>query len=234
MLEKRKTKVNGVEIEGANYSEFAINYFSELVKQYKNKPNKDRLQSYINYFLKNFSYEKSELGDSWINNNRAFFKLLYEGKGDAKQLAQEFCLLAEIDREKVAKNYMDMFCGYYVYLDSGVEKKQYVVLYSDSKGVLRVLDFAKLLQLKKEERNNFSLVTIEYYFKNVKQAGVQLVDENNIVLTWFLTATNKELSYKNLMLAEDDIQKNKSFERFYKRTFTFKDIFKQTETKNNL
>ncbi len=228
-----KCKVNDVEVEGSNYSEFAINYFSELVRQYKNKPNKDRLQAYINYFLNNFSYEKSEVEDSWINNNQQFFKLLYEGKGDAKQLSQAFCLLAEMDREKVAKNYMDMFCGYYIYLDGGVEKKQYVVLYSDSKGVLRVIDFAKMLQAKKEERSNYSLVTIEDYFINVKKAGVDLVDEDKIVVTWFLSATNAEQGYKNLMLAESDIQKDKRFERFYKRTFTFKDIL-QSETKNNL
>ena len=99
--------VNGVKVNGKTYSEFTINYLTELVNQNKNLDFTDRLYAYIDYFVKNFSYD-NDLRDRVLSRmidetteikEESLFNLLHDGRGVCDQLAQAFSMLGSIDSE---------------------------------------------------------------------------------------------------------------------------------------
>ena len=182
--------VGRVRVQGRSYEEFTLNYLKELVNQNKKIESlKDRLKSYIQYFVDNFSYDKKERDrvlkeyetgstETTDKNIETLFNLLYNGSGVCQQFSQALALTTMIDEDFV-KN--DIYV-YYATCQISVNDKELghaINLVSNDRGTTQFVDISSMIHSKegdfKQDVWSFGMVSQDDYLNNINKENMNIV-----------------------------------------------------------
>ncbi len=221
-----KGKVNDVEVSGKTYKEFTINYLTELVNQYKNLPDKERVKAYLDYFLANFNYDKVHREDilsqkqteTFEGNEKELFTLLHDGKGVCQQFAQAIALLSVIDQNITKSGY---FRASYANcrIFKGRKMGHAINLCSIGNDTV-IIDVSSMIHARdkdyKLDKYCFGLVSVEDYMQNLKQEDCEIIpiaeDLNETYLACFSRKLDVNLMYDILNLTTDELNDEKNAE----------------------
>ncbi len=210
--------VNDRQVKGKTYKEFIINYLTELASQYKELDVLDRLDAYIGYFIKNFSYDKdlrdkiltTEFVETRENREKSLFELLHDKKGVCDQLAQAFSLLGCID--ETWKNGVIIEYSACKLLVKGKEishATNHLVVGNQK----FALDLSTMIHCKQKDDGHyanledFRLVSLEEYEKNLSYLGIEILplEKDNICFANLYLHINPDEYFTRLTTPTDEI-----------------------------
>lgn len=205
-------------VEGATKKEFIINYLTAIYEQNKDLESVDRMQAYVDYFVKNFSYDidlrNRVIADKGVEtfekSEENLFNLLYEGKGVCQQLSQALSLLSQIDYTKT-KNALPLF---YTATDIKLGGKDLAHAFNvirNGNKVWYVVDTSSMIHSKqgdyKQEQSAFYLKEDKGYCENMRKEGVEVFSLNKqgkICALPFLADTDE---YYRLLNEDKEVMK---------------------------
>lgn len=177
--------VNGVNVEGKTYTEFTINYLTELVNQNKNLDFTDRLYAYIDYFVKNFSYD-NDLRDRVLSRmidetteikEESLLNLLHDGRGVCDQLAQAFSMLGSIDSELWQHGIVIEYSTCNISVKG--KKMGHAVNHIVVGGNRFVVDLSTIIHCRQKDyqadEELFKLVGLDEYRENMESIGIDIL-----------------------------------------------------------
>jgi len=193
-------QVGQIKVEGKTYKEFTLNYLSAIKEIYKELPDVQRLKAYIEYFVDNFSYDKS-MRDNKLNKKnkndptkddkeRELFELFYTGKGVCEQFSVGFALLCQLDE--------DLDKSFDVYLADCKIKTDKIMahalnLLNSSNGIM-LIDISAMIHCKEKDNVgdiwDYGVVTIEKYIENQKRNDFEIIPNGSNGKTYLLTYKN--------------------------------------------
>ena len=167
--------------------------------------------AYVDYFVKNFSYDK-DLRDRVIETNGSasveqsendLYTLIHDGKGVCQQLSQALSLVSQIDFS-YTKNAMVL---YYVATDININGQElahaFNVLNVGNSNAL-VIDISSMIHAKdgdyRQDKKDFFLQGGDTYCQNMEREGVEIKthrENGNIIAYPFLIDTNEHYKLLN-------------------------------------
>jgi len=211
--------VDKIEVVGKSHKEFTLNYLREIAKKYKDLPVTKRMKSYIEYFVNNFSYDKS-MRDNKLNKankksttkqgkEKELFDLFYSNKGVCEQFSVGFSLLCKLDK--------DLSKSFNVYLvncsiETDREMAHALNILTNNDGIF-MLDISSMIHCKEKDAVgsiwDYGFVSIEKYIENQKRNNFKIIpnskDGTVNLLTYRNNTTENVEDYYELLTQPSEV-----------------------------
>lgn len=227
--------VGRVRVEGKTYKEFTLNYLKAVKDMYQDLPDHQRLKAYIEYFVNNFSYDKTmrdeKLKDqegitTKENKEKELFELFSTGKGVCEQFSVGLSLLCKMDEE------INRLYGLY-YSNCTIESKgeemhhAFNLLASNPKDIF-IIDISAMIHCKEKDNVgdiwDYGVVSISKYNENQKRNDFKLVpngDDGSInLLIYRRDTTNNVEEYYELLTQTAEVLNDKLRDQWVVRDIT--------------
>lgn len=213
-----KAEINGKIIKGHNYKELVVNCLQEIYNLYKHLPVEERIKSYINFFVDNYSYSKN-LRNNVLYTNRVESKENYEkelaelfinGTAVCHQFAQALSLLSCFDSEFVIQ---------YCYCKAFVEKENVEVGHVCNavllNGKIRIVDVSSMIHARdkeyKQDKSAFYMIDLRDFIKNLGNEDIKFLSKSEDGERYILGAIsyrkNFDENYSILNLTREEKRK---------------------------
>ena len=201
----------GEQIEADTKQEYIISALTKLYEKNKQLDPVGRMAAYVDYFVDNFSYDKSlrervistNGSDSLQQSEDDLYSLIHDGNGVCQQLSQALSLVSQIDFSQTKKGMILYYVATDIKLNGQDLAHAFNVLNIGNSNAL-VIDISSMIHAKdgdyKQEKSAFFLKDGTAYCNNMESEGVEIKThkENGNIITYpFLIDTNEHYKLLN-------------------------------------